>query len=46
VKTLGKMLLTAAAIFGAAAGWRKFRHFADPDPSVYGHPKMPRRAGP
>jgi len=35
-----------AAVAGAAAVLRKLRRLADPDPSVYGHPAIPRRPRP
>ncbi|HEX6512646.1 MAG TPA: hypothetical protein VF157_10130 [Chloroflexota bacterium] len=46
MKALAKALLAVGAIFGMAAALRRFRRFADPDPSVYGHPHIPRPPGP
>lgn len=35
-----KALLFTAAMLGAAAALRRLRLLADPDASVYGHPKF------
>ena len=43
---LGRALVLLAAVAGAAALLRMFRRLADPDPSIYGHPNLPRHAGP
>jgi hypothetical protein len=40
------VLLAVAAMAGAAIVLRKLRRLADPDPTIYGHPNLPRRAGP
>lgn len=36
---LVRVLLLVAAVFGAAAALRRLRRLADPDVSVYGHPR-------
>jgi len=41
-----RAVLALAALAGFVAASRKFWRLADPDPSVYGHPDIPRHPGP
>lgn len=39
MNSLLKIAAAIAALAAAAAALRSFRRFADPDPSIYGHPE-------